>query len=77
MSYNNSAKGTTVYVKNDNVEQALRKLKKKLQDTGLLQELRDRESYEKPTTERKRKKSAAANRWRKKVQSQKLPPKLY
>ena len=77
MSYNNSAKGTTVYVKNDNVEQALRKLKKKLQDTGLLQELRDRESYEKPTTERKRKKSAAANRWRKKVQSQKLPPKLH
>ena len=77
MSYGNSVRGTVVYVKNDNVEQALRKLKKKLQDTGLLQELRDRESYEKPTTERKRKKSAAANRWRKKVQSQKLPPKLY
>ena len=77
MSYNNSAKGTTVYVKNDNVEQALRKLKKKLQDTGLLQELRDRESYEKPTTERKRKKSAAKNRWNKKLASQQLPKKLY
>ena len=77
MSYSNPAKGTTVYVKNDNVEQALRKLKKKLQDTGLLQELRDRESYEKPTTERKRKKGAARARWLKKLKDQQLPKKNY
>ena len=77
MAFENSLKGSTVYVKNDNVEQAMRKFKKKMQDSGLLQELRDREHYEKPTTLRKRKASAAKNRWKKKVQSQKLPPKLY
>jgi small subunit ribosomal protein S21 len=48
-----------------------------VQDSGLLQELRDRETYEKPTTVRKRKKSAAKNRWRKQLASQQLPKKLY
>lgn len=66
-----------VYVKNDNVEQALRKFKKKIQDNGLIQELRDREAYEKPTITRKRKAAAAKQRWKKKLQSQKLPAKLY
>jgi small subunit ribosomal protein S21 len=55
----------------------MRKFKKKMQDSGLLQELRDRECYEKPTSVRKKKASAAKNRWKKKVASQKLPPKLY
>ncbi len=77
MAFENSLKGSTVYVRNDNVEQAMRKFKKKMQDSGLLQELRDREFYEKPTATRKKKASAAKNRWKKKVQSQKLPPKLY
>ena len=69
--------GKTVIVKDGNVEKALRKFKKKVQDSGLLQELRDRETYEKPTTQRKRKKSAAKNRWRKQLASQQLPKKLY
>lgn len=78
MSFDNTqVYGTTVYVRNDNVEQAIRKLKKKVQDSGLLQELRDRESYEKPTITKKRKKAAAKMRWRKKLQSQRLPEKLY
>ena len=77
MAYDNPLKGSTVYVRNDNVEQAMRKFKKKMQDCGLLQELRDREFYEKPTATRKKKASAAKNRWKKKVASQKLPPKLY
>jgi len=77
MAFENSLKGSTVYVRNDNVEQAMRKFKKKMQDSGLLQELRDRECYEKPTTLRKRKASAAKNRWKKKLQSQQLPKKLY
>jgi small subunit ribosomal protein S21 len=77
MAFENSLKGSTVYVKNDNVEQAMRKFKKKIQDSGLLLDMRARECYEKPTTERKRKAAAAKNRWKKKVQSQKLPPKLY
>jgi small subunit ribosomal protein S21 len=69
--------GKTVIVKDDNVEKALRKFKKKVLDSGLLQELRDRETYEKPTTARKRKKSAAKNRWRKQLASQTLPKKLF
>ena len=77
MAFENSLKGSTVYVRNDNVDQALRKFKKKMQDSGLLLELRDREFYEKPTAARKKKAAAAKNRWNKKVQSQKLPPKLY
>jgi small subunit ribosomal protein S21 len=77
LAYENPLKGSTVYVRNENVEQAMRKFKKKMQDSGLLQELRDREFYEKPTATRKKKASAAKNRWKKKVQSQKLPPKLY
>jgi small subunit ribosomal protein S21 len=74
---NTKFKGSTVYVKNENVEQALRKFKKKIQEFGLLQELRDREFFEKPTTERKRRKGAARARWRKHLQSQKLPKKLF
>jgi small subunit ribosomal protein S21 len=77
MEFENSLKGSTVYVKNDNVEQAMRKFKKKMMDSGLLQELRDREHYEKPTASRKKKLSAAKNRWKKKLQSQQLPKKLY
>ena len=70
-------RGRSVLVKDDNVERAIRKLKKKIADSGLLNELRDREFYEKPTTARKRKRGAAANRWRKKLAAQQLPKKLY
>jgi len=77
MAYENPLKGSTVYVRNDNVEQAMRKFKKKMMDSGLLQELRDREFYEKPTATRKKKASAAKNRWKKKISSQELPKKLY
>jgi small subunit ribosomal protein S21 len=66
-----------VVVKDDNVERALRKFKKKIQDSGLLVELKEKETYEKPTTQRKRKKSAAKNRWQKQLRSQQLPKKLY
>lgn len=69
--------GRSVLVTDGNVEKALRKFKKKINDSGLLNDLRDREFYEKPTTERKRKKSAAENRWQKKLKEQSLPKKLY
>jgi small subunit ribosomal protein S21 len=70
-------RGQVVIVKDDNIERALRKFKKKILESGLLNNLRDREFYEKPTTERKRRKSAAKNRWNKKVAGQQLPKKLY
>jgi small subunit ribosomal protein S21 len=66
-----------VRVPDGNVEKALRKFKKKIQDSGLLDDLRQRETYEKPTTERKRKKGSAKARWRKQLRSQQLPKKLY
>ena len=69
--------GNSVLVKDGNVEKALRKFKKKVLESGLLNELRDRETYEKPTTARKKKKAAAKNRWRKELAKQQLPKKLY
>jgi len=69
--------GKRVIVKDGNVEKALRKFKKKIQESGLLDDLRARETYEKPTTERKRKKGAAKARWRKQLRQQQLPKKMY
>jgi small subunit ribosomal protein S21 len=56
-----------------NVEKALRKFKKKVQDSRLLLELRDRQHYVKPTTKRKLKRNAARGRWKKYLESQQLP----
>ena len=66
-----------ITVQNDNWEKALRKLKKKLSDSNKLQDLRDREFYEKPTTAKKKKQAAAKQRWRKHLNSQSLPKKMY
>jgi small subunit ribosomal protein S21 len=61
----------------ENFNSALRKFKKKVDDSGLLETVKDNLFYEKPTTERKRKKGAAKARWRKQLRNQQLPPKLY
>jgi small subunit ribosomal protein S21 len=69
---------TTVRVKeNEPFEVALRRFKRTVEKTGLLTELRAREFYEKPTSERKRKRAAAVKRTHKRLRSQLLPPKLY
>jgi small subunit ribosomal protein S21 len=74
----NKRVGTGVTVRdNENINQALRRFKRKIEDAGTLDTLRSKEFYEKPTTERKRKKGAAKARWRKKLQKESLPPKLY
>jgi small subunit ribosomal protein S21 len=69
--------GRSVLVQDGNVDMALRKFKKKIQDSNLLSDLRDREFYTKPTTARKLKASAARARWKKKLQSQELPTRLF
>ena len=69
--------GRSVLVTDGNVDRALRKFKKKIAASGLLNDLRDREHFVKPTTERKLKASAAKQRWRKKLREQELPKKLY
>ena len=69
--------GRTVYVQDDKVEQALRKFKKKIAESGLLLELRERETYVKPTTRRKVKAAQAKSRWKKYLRTQQLPKKMY
>ena len=69
--------GRSVLITDGNVEKALRKFKKKIQNAGLLLELRERETYQKPTARRTVKKGQAKSRWRKYLRSQQLPPKQY
>jgi small subunit ribosomal protein S21 len=61
----------------EDINRALRRFKNKVEESGLLDELRKREFYEKPTTERKRKRGAAINRFKKKLEKEQLPKKLY
>ena len=70
-------KGKRVQVHDNNVERALRKFKKKIAEDGILQEVRDRQEFVKPTTQRKIDRSRAKNRWKKHIAGQQLPPKLY
>ena len=46
----------TVDVRNGNVEQAMRVLKRKVLKEGIVKELRERQSYEKPSEKKRRKK---------------------
>jgi len=74
----NKLTGSTVFVKdNENINSALRRFKKKIDDSGLLEELRNREAYIKPSIRRKKSAGAAKARWLKKLREQQLPPKLY
>ena len=66
-----------VQVTDGNVEKALRKFKKKVAESGKLQELRDRQHYVKPTTRRKLAKNKAVQRWKKFLRDQQLPKKSY
>jgi|AntRauTorcE11897_2_1112592.scaffolds.fasta_scaffold08616_2 small subunit ribosomal protein S21 len=59
--------GLSVEVRNGDVNKALRRFKKKVQEDGLLQNLREREHYEKPTAKRKKAKAAARARHLKEV----------
>ena len=60
-------RGLTVEVKNNDVAFALRKFKKKIAEDGILQELRQREFFEKPSIKRAKAKKAGIARWKKKV----------
>ena len=74
----NKSKGTGIVVKdNEPINVALRRFKRKVEEAGTLDTLRAKEFYEKPTTERKRKKGAAKARWAKKLRDGQLPKKLF
>jgi len=71
--YNNYNRENTVYftglnveVTNDNFNAALRKFKRKVDDSGVLIEYIKRRHYEKPSVKRRREKGAARSRWLKK-----------
>ena len=69
--------GRKVLVQDGNFDKALRKFKKKITDSGLLQEVRDRQQFVKPTVQRKLAKSQAKRRWQKYLRDQSLPKKLF
>lgn len=78
MNRSNKSKGTGITVKDtENINVALRRFKRKVEEAGTLDTLRAKEFYEKPTTERKRKKGAAKARWAKKLRDGQLPKKLF
>ena len=54
-----------VTVRDNNIDQALKALKKKMQREGLWREMKRRRSYEKPSERRVRKKAEAISRARK------------
>ena len=55
----------SVSVRDNNVEQALRALKKKMQREGMFREMKLRRDFEKPSEKKKREKSESVRRWRK------------
>ncbi|MBQ0822825.1 30S ribosomal protein S21 [Microvirga sp. HBU67558] len=59
-----------VFVRDNNVDQALRALKRKLQREGVFREMKARKSYEKPSERKIREKAEAVRRARKLARKQ-------
>lgn len=74
--YSNSLRGNSVLVDGD-FNKALRKFKKIVEESGVLQDLMEKQHYVKPSERRKKAKGAARARWLKKQSQQLLPPKNY
>jgi small subunit ribosomal protein S21 len=77
MKKQNKLMGNKVIVGDLPLAVALRKFKQKVEDSGVLETVKTKMFYEKPTTVRKRKKGAAKARWNKKLRDQQLPKKMY
>ena len=58
--------GLTVVVRNNDVDGALRTLKKRLTQEGMLRDMKRMEAFETGTEKRRRKKAEARKRWLKK-----------
>ncbi len=63
-----SKPGLKVEVRNGDFNAALRRFKKKVQEAGIIQEVRERKEYVKPSTKRAKAKAAGRARWLKKQQ---------
>ena len=57
----------TVQVRNGNLEQAMRVLKKKVQKEGLLRELKERQYYTKPSEKKREAKKQGIKNYKKKM----------
>ena len=64
--------GTRVEVKDGNVDKALRKFKNKIQESGLLEEVRERMEYVKPCVRRLKDENQARRRWLRQVEKDEL-----
>ena len=64
--------GISVVVRNNDFNGALRKFKKKVQEVGVIQEVRERQAYMKPSEKRKKAKAAGRARWLKKQAKEKF-----
>ncbi len=69
--------GLAVDVPDGQFEKAFRKFRNKVQDSGILEEIKERMEYEKPCVARKKAKGQARKRWLKKLASTQMPKKLY
>ena len=67
---NTIGKHLQVFVRDNNVEQALKALKRKMQREGIFREMRRRKAYEKPSERRTREKAEAIRRARKAARKQ-------
>jgi len=59
--------GLSVTVRNGDFNKAMRIFKKKVQEAGIIQEIRERQHYVKPSVKRAKAKAAGRARWLKKV----------
>lgn len=69
--------GLQVEVKNGNVEQAMRKLKKKIANDGKLMEIRERRYYQKPSEKRVKAEKQAKARHRREQARGQIDKRLY
>ena len=60
-----------VHVRDNNIDQALRALKKKMQREGIFREMKLRRHYEKPSQKRARERAEAVRRYRKLMRKRK------
>ena len=72
--FDRQPQGLQVFVRDgEDINKALRRLKKKIENAGIFKEIRDRQYYEKPSEKRRKAKKAGIARWKKKQrESQKI-----
>jgi small subunit ribosomal protein S21 len=75
-SKTDSPSGLHVEVRNGDFNKAMRIFKKKVQEAGIVQEVRERQQYIKPSEQRKKAKAAGRKRWLKKLEKMEgqIPP---